>query len=101
MTDIKPIIEPVIKNSVGHITISNNNYTHVPIVPNDLFLLLLEYLIQYKQNNIIDMKCLIYKTSSLEQICFNFVNECITLNTDEHIKCKDVYDKYIRRIKLL
>ena len=95
MTNAKPVIEPVIKNSIGHITISNNNYTHIPIIANDLFLLLLEYLIQYKQNNIIDMKSITYKTSSIEQICFNFMNDCITLNTDEHIKCKDIYDKYI------
>ena len=89
-----PIIDLQNKQNIGYINITTNNYVEHKINNNDFFLLLVEYLYEYKNNNIILNKSYFnILTTKAEQICIDFMNECIE-RSDNKIKCSDIYDAY-------
>lgn len=84
-----PLIELQNKQNIGYINITNNNYIEHKIYSSDLFLLLTEQLFL---NNTVN-KSYFAITTQVEQICIDFINDCVE-RSDDKIKCSDMYDAY-------
>jgi hypothetical protein len=97
MCDDVPILDDEsFTQNIAYITSSDKKYESSIINKGDFFLLLVEYLEQFDSGKImINRDCLKLDIQSPEeQICSNFMRNCIKKSTDRE-KCNDVYDKYV------
>jgi hypothetical protein len=96
MCSVQPTYDDDIVEKIGYIKTSVSKYEKVYIDPNDMFLLLVEYLDKFNKNKIrLNMECLKFDPrTDVEKICKDFMDDCIKIDKGR-VKCQDMYDKYI------
>jgi hypothetical protein len=96
MCDEDPVIDEDVVENIAIVTLKKKKYNDMNFDRNDFFLLLLEYVKKYNDNNfVLDKQQIeINKQTEEGKICHDFIRDCIQ-KSDGREKSSSVYDKYI------